>query len=154
VPVVRLSALFEEFCQYLAVEKEATARSIATYRWCFGDFAEYARQDVGGTVVVQHFTVDRCRGYQYSLAARQLQPNTIRVRLATLASFAKWAVRRERIDKNPVGCGVELLRRSGGDLRAVQEHLRHADIQTTTVYTLLTHADLQKVVSTFDRNGS
>jgi site-specific recombinase XerD len=52
------------------------------------------------------------------------------------------------------GCGVELLRRSGGNLRAVQEHLRHADIQTTTVYTRLTHADLQKVVSTFDRTGS
>jgi site-specific recombinase XerC len=32
------------------------------------------------------------------------------------------------------GCGVELLKRSGGNLRAVQEHLRHADIQTTTVY--------------------
>jgi integrase len=29
-------------------------------------------------------------------------------------------------------CGVELLRRSGGNLRAVQEHLRHVDIQTTT----------------------
>jgi len=28
-------------------------------------------------------------------------------------------------------CGVELLERSGGNLRAVQEHLRNADIQTT-----------------------
>jgi site-specific recombinase XerD len=32
-------------------------------------------------------------------------------------------------------CGVELLKRSGGNLRAVQEHLRHADIQTMTIYT-------------------
>ena len=39
-------------------------------------------------------------------------------------------------------CGVELLRRSGGNLRAVQEHLRHADIQTTIVYTRLTQSDL------------
>ena len=30
-------------------------------------------------------------------------------------------------------CGVELLERSGGNLRAVQEHLRHADSQTTTI---------------------
>ena len=51
------------------------------------------------------------------------------------------------------GCGVELLRRSGGNLRAVQEHLRHADIQTTTVYTRLTQTDLQKLVSTFDSMG-
>src|SRR6059036_1804168 len=28
-------------------------------------------------------------------------------------------------------CGVELLRRTRGNLRAVQEHLRHQDIQTT-----------------------
>jgi len=33
------------------------------------------------------------------------------------------------------GCGVELHRRTGGNLRLVQEHLRHADIQTTIVYT-------------------
>ena len=70
---MRLSALFAEFCQYLRVEKEAAPRSIETYRWCFGDFAEYARQDVGGTVLVQHFTVDRCRGYQYSLAATYVE---------------------------------------------------------------------------------
>jgi len=50
-------------------------------------------------------------------------------------------------------CGVELLRRTRGNLWAVQEHLRHADIQTTTLYTRLTQQELQKVVSVFDRNG-
>ncbi len=51
-------------------------------------------------------------------------------------------------------CGVELLRRSGGNLRAVQEHLRHADIQTTTIYTRLAPLDLQRVVNLFDeKNG-
>jgi site-specific recombinase XerC len=48
---------------------------------------------------------------------------------------------------------VELLRRSNGNLRAVQEHLRHADIQTTTIYTRLTQADLQKVIGAFDNNN-
>ena len=50
-------------------------------------------------------------------------------------------------------CGAELLRRAHGNLRAVQEHLRHADIQTTTLYTRLTQVELQKVVSVFDRTG-
>jgi len=50
--------------------------------------------------------------------------------------------------------GAELLRRSGAHLRAVQEHLRHADIQTTPVYTRLTQTDLHKVVNTFDATGS
>lgn len=52
------------------------------------------------------------------------------------------------------GRGVELLRRTRGNLRAVQEHLRHADIQTTTVYTRLTQTELQKVVSVFDTTGN
>jgi len=51
-------------------------------------------------------------------------------------------------------CGVELHRRTGGNLRVVQEHLRHADIQTTTVYTRITQHELQQVVSVFDKPGS
>ncbi|MBI4543294.1 MAG: tyrosine-type recombinase/integrase [Gemmatimonadetes bacterium] len=298
---MRLSALFDEFCQYLRVEKEAAPRSIATYRWCFGDFMEFAKQDVGGTVLVSHFTADRCRDYQYALAERGLQAASIRVRLATLASFGKWAVRRDKLDKNPLdlltrprrkarlphvprwrtverllaessdpreraivalmaygglrrsevvaldvgdyapefglrrvrgkggdeaavslpevaraivseyvvtqraqagskdpmfivryrtrggvwregrmadhrvwklvralgrrakvaglhphafrhGCATELYRRTRGNLRAVQAHLRHADIQTTTVYTRLTQEDLRQAVGLFDRD--
>ena len=52
------------------------------------------------------------------------------------------------------GCGVELHRRTGGNLRMVQGHLRHADIQTTTVYTRVTQHQLQQVVSVFDKTGS
>jgi integrase len=37
--------------------------------------------------------------------------------------------------------------------RAVQEHLRHADIQTTTIYTRLPPQDLQKVVNLFDEKN-
>lgn len=300
---MRLSALFEEFCYYLRAEKEAAPRSIETYRWCFNDFLEFVRREVGGPVLVTHFTGELCRAYQHELAARQLQTNTIRVRLATLASFGRWAVRREKLARNPIdiltrprrkarlprvprwdvvekllgecarprdrallalmaygglrrseivaldvsdyvpefglrrvrskgghetavplpevarailsaylamerssaaaseplfvvryrtrggewverrmsdhrvwkivkalgrqagipqlhphafrhSCGVELLRRTGGNLRAVQEHLRHSDIQTTTVYTRLTQPELQKVVSVFDTKGN
>jgi len=50
--------------------------------------------------------------------------------------------------------GVELHRRTGGNLRLVQEHLRHADIQTTTVYTRVTQQELQQAVSVFDRTRS
>src|SRR5262245_6516507 len=84
---MRLSALFEEFCHYLRVEREAAPRSIGTYQWCFGDFIEFAQTRVGGTVLISHFTPDMCRAYQYDLSARGLKTNTIRVRLATLGSF-------------------------------------------------------------------
>ncbi len=299
---MRLSALFEEFSHYLRVEREATPRTIATYRWCFKDYESFMLKHVGGTVLLTQFTAETCRAYQYDLAARGLQTSSIRVRLATLGSLGKWAVRRDKLVRNPIdaltrprrkarlprvprwatverlltecpdlrdkalvalmcygglrraeivalnagdvapalglrrvqgkggveaavplpavaqriladyiareradagdadplfvsrfktkggqvvvqrmkghrvwkiikaigmragvpelhphafrhSCGVELLRRSGGNLRAVQEHLRHADIQTTTVYTRLTQSDLQKVISEFDKNN-
>jgi site-specific recombinase XerD len=44
---------------------------------------------------------------------------------------------------------VELLRRSP-NLRAVQAHLRHSDIQTTTAYTEMMQNELQKVMKLFD----
>ena len=299
---MRLSALFEEFCHYLRVEKEATPRSVQTYRWCFGDFEAFVMQQVGGTVLLSHFTVEHCRSYQYDLAHRGLKTNTIRVRLATLSSFGKWAVRRDKLVRNPTdaltrprkkarlphvprwatiekllkpsiavrervlvalralgglrrsevvaldvgdvatdfglrrvlgkggheaslplpalargmlteyvqmeragaapteplfvvtfrtkggkpssrrmsgqriwkiikdlgrrvgvpelhphalrhACGAEFLRRTHGNLRVVQEHLRHRDVQTTTVYTKITQEDLQQQLRVFDNEG-
>jgi hypothetical protein len=70
----------------------------------------------------------------------------------TLASASAWTRFHPHAFRH--ACGIELLKRSGGNLRAVQEHLRHADIQTTTIYTRLAPQDLQKVVNLFDeRNG-
>jgi integrase len=51
------------------------------------------------------------------------------------------------------GCGVELHRRTGGNLRLVQEHLRHADIQTTTIYTRVTQHELHQAVSVYRQDG-
>lgn len=297
---MRLSALFEEFCHYLRVEKEAAPRSIDTYKRCFQDFLEFARTSVGATVLIVHFNGDLVRAYQYELVGKELAPATIRLRLATLGSFARWAVRREKLERNPLelltrpkkrnklpvvprweaveeligrcsqardkallalmtygglrrseivalnvgdvapefglrrvqgkggheatvplpqvartivaeylssersgakaadplflvryrwrggefkerrmsglrvwklvkalgkrvgipelhphafrhSCGVELLRRTGGNLRVVQEHLRHSDIQTTTLYTRLMPFELSQAVGLFDR---
>ena len=88
---MRLSALFEEFCHFLRVEREAARRTVETYRWCFKDYESFVMKQIGGTVLIPHFTADTCRAYQYDLAARGLQTSSIRVRLATLGSFGKWA---------------------------------------------------------------
>jgi site-specific recombinase XerD len=48
------------------------------------------------------------------------------------------------------GCGTELLRGTRRNLRAVQAHLRHSDIQTTTIYTEITQSELQRVVNLFE----
>jgi len=36
------------------------------------------------------------------------------------------------------------------NLRVVQEHLRHEDVQTTTGYTKITQQDVQQALETFD----
>jgi site-specific recombinase XerD len=94
--------LFEEFCHSLRVEKETAPRTIEAYRWCFRDYESFVMKQLGGTVLVSHFTAETCRAYQYDLAARGLQTSSIRVRLATLGSLGKWAVRRDKIARNPV----------------------------------------------------
>jgi len=89
---MRLSALFKEFCHFLRVEKEATPATIATYRWCFGDFLAFVMKLVGGTLLLTHFTEEICRSYQYELAGRELKSGTIRVRVARSgASASGWS---------------------------------------------------------------
>src|SRR5499427_10651495 len=99
---MRLSALFEEFCHFLRVEKGATPATISTYQWCFGDFLAFVMKHVGGTALLTHFTEEMCRSYQYELANRELKTGTIRLRVATLGSFGKWMVRRDKLVRNPV----------------------------------------------------
>ena len=50
-------------------------------------------------------------------------------------------------------CGAEFLRRTHGNLRTVQKHLRHKDVQTTTVYTKVTQQDLQQQLRAFDNKA-
>jgi site-specific recombinase XerD len=50
-------------------------------------------------------------------------------------------------------CGAEFLRRNHGNVRVVREHLRHNDVQTTTVYTKVTQVDLHQQLRVFDHNG-
>jgi integrase/recombinase XerC len=99
---MRLSALFEEFCMYLRAEQGAAPSSIRTYRYNFGDFMDFARREVGGPVTAAAFTVELCRAYQYALISRELASETVRTRLATLGSFARWCVRRGKLATNPL----------------------------------------------------
>ena len=82
---MRLSALFEEFTQYLKVERGASHRSIDTYRRYFGYFQNFAKDQIGGSVLIAHFSAELCRSYQYFMASKELQPGSIRVRLAVPA---------------------------------------------------------------------
>jgi site-specific recombinase XerD len=298
---VRLSELFEKgFVNYLRAEKGSQERTIQTYDSNFGDFNDFGKRRNRTAVVLAGFTAELVREHLQDLSSRQLQPNTIRQRLATLSSFARWLVSHGKLPANPIdelvrpkkrtrlpvvpkweavealvkktedrrdkallallawgglrreevvsvnvgdfdttfglrrvvgkggheatvplpelakkivaeylaaerkgakpdepmfvvrywtrgrkvevrrmlpdrlyklvrtlgtangmpqlhphafrhSCGVELLRRTGGNLRAVMRHLRHTDIQTTTIYTQLAPEDLQKAVKLFDK---
>lgn len=54
----------------------------------------------------------------------------------------------------PSGSGKSTLLRCLNRLvEPTGEHLQHADIQTTTIYTRLTQSDLHKMISQFDKNN-
>src|SRR5881296_593508 len=99
---MRLSALFEEFSQYLKVERGASHRSIDTYRRYFTYFVNFTKEQIRGPLLIADFTPELCRSYQYFMASKELQPGSIRVRLAVLGSFGKWAVKHSRLEKNPM----------------------------------------------------
>jgi site-specific recombinase XerC len=98
---MRLSSLFEDFCSYLRVEKEAAPRTVLTYKSRFADFIDFVQMKAG-TPMTSHLTPDLCRAYQYSLDARKLAPNSVRVHLAMLSSFSEWLVLRDKLVKNPI----------------------------------------------------
>jgi site-specific recombinase XerD len=145
---MRLSALFEEFCHFLRVEKGATPATIATYRWCFGDFQAFVMKRVGGTVLLAHFTEETCRSYQYDLAGRELKSGTIRVRLATLGSFGKWMVRRDKLVRNP----VDRLTRPRRKARVpavpawdtVKVLLRQSDLRERAILAIMAYGGLRR----------
>ncbi len=145
---MRLSALFEEFCHFLRVEKGATPATIATYRWCFGDFQAVVMKQVGGTVLLAHFTEEICRRYQYDLAGRGLKNGTIRVRVATLGSFGKWMVRRDKLVRNP----VDRLTRPRRKARVpavptwdtVKVLLRQCSLRERTILALMAYGGLRR----------
>src|SRR5262250_3108461 len=62
----------------------------------------FVMKHMGGTALLTHFTEETCRSYQYDLANRELKTGTIRLRVATLGSFGKWMVRRDKVVRNPV----------------------------------------------------
>jgi site-specific recombinase XerD len=97
-----LATLFEGFTAYLAVERHCRPGTVATYRWCFADFLRFVEGSPRRPLAISRFTSDAVRAYQYHLAERGLGATTIRLRLAVLASFARWAVRRGKLLANPV----------------------------------------------------
>jgi site-specific recombinase XerC len=72
------------------------------YRACFSDFLRLAEGNPRTPLAISRFTPDLVRAYQYHLAERGLSATTIRIRLAVLASFSRWAVRSGKVPTNPV----------------------------------------------------
>jgi site-specific recombinase XerD len=97
-----LATLFEGFTAYLAVERQCRSGTTATYRSCFSDFLCFAEGNPRRPLAISRFTLDLVRAYQYHLAERGLSATTVRIRLAVLASFARWAVRGGKVLTNPV----------------------------------------------------
>lgn len=97
-----LATLFEGFAAYLAVERQCRPGTVTTYRWCLADFLRFAEGNPRTPVAVSRFTADLVRTYQYHLAERGLGGATVRLRLAVLASFARWMVRSGKLPANPL----------------------------------------------------
>jgi len=87
VPASQATMLLAPLCASNSKVEGGSHRSIDTYRRYFGYFMQFATEQVGGSVLITHFTPELCRGYQYFMASKDRQPGSLRVRLAVLGSF-------------------------------------------------------------------
>ena len=110
---------------------------------------EYVRQERRGASGSDPFFIVRYRSRGGHL--REERMTSLRVWKLVKALGQQFGVPELHPHAFRHSCGTELLRRTNGNLRAVQEYLRHLDIQTTTLYTKLSGENLKKVVRLFDQ---
>ena len=93
----------EQFCHYLRKQRGRTEGGVKTYRWNLEQFLVFVRAREGRLARVGDLTAKMAQAWLDDMAAGELEPNTLRCRLATLSSFRAWLVKREVLIANPVG---------------------------------------------------
>ena len=91
--------LMESFLAYMAVEKTASAHTLAAYRRTLQQFREW----MGPRFVSWHdCEADSFRGWLYEAMQQELKPASIRLRFAALRSLYTYLMRREGLQVNPL----------------------------------------------------
>lgn len=93
------SKLAERFLTYMAVEKNASAHTLAAYRRTLQQFRDW----MGARFVSWHeCEADSFRGWLYEAMQQELKPASIRLRFAALRSLYAYLMRREGLQVNPL----------------------------------------------------
>src|SRR2546426_12830255 len=84
-----ISEATNKFLTWMVEFKGASPRTKENYGDAFGQFQAFV-----GTDEMKHFTPDNIQAFAEHMAARRNKPSSVRLRLAALSSFAKWAMRQ------------------------------------------------------------
>ena len=90
--------LVEDFLEFMAVEKNASHRTLANYEFALGEFK--TRYAAFGSWEGCHS--DDFRLYLFEQMKRELSRSTIRLHFAALRSFYKFLTRRRGLKANPL----------------------------------------------------
>jgi integrase/recombinase XerC len=88
--------LAEEFLRYLAVERNASARTLKAYRQALAAFR------VANKTPWKKCTADDFRDYLFALMKRQQARSYVRLQFSALRTFYGFLVARKRLKRNPV----------------------------------------------------
>jgi integrase/recombinase XerC len=88
-----------DFLRFLAVEKNASPRTLANYELGLRSFRNWAGARFGGW---EQASADDFRAYLFDMLKRDAARATIRVRFAALRSFFRFLVHRHGLAKSPV----------------------------------------------------
>jgi integrase/recombinase XerC len=88
----------DAFLQFLAVEKNASARTVANYAHALREYREHAKHFQSW----KECSADDFRLYLFDLMKRELKRSTIRLHFAALRSFYKFLTHRHGLAINPL----------------------------------------------------
>lgn len=98
---MQLSKLASECCEYLLVRNKSV-NTVAAYHVTFRQFETHITGALGLTDDVRHFTEAHVESYMLALYKAGANPNTIRTRLSSLATLAKFAAKLKDRRGRPV----------------------------------------------------
>lgn len=112
---MRLSDAFESFLAHMQYERQCAPHTIVAYRTAFLQYLGWLERTMALERAqgvkppkmrpndLLHFTTDRIRQWQHSLALeRHLTPSTVRKNLAIFNSFARYLMQTGAIGENPM----------------------------------------------------
>lgn len=98
---MKLTLAYKKFLTYCDVEKNYSLRTISTYAIALNDFYSFLEEYFGEIPELEEITNKHIRAFPAYLLDNNLSKSSLRLKIAAIKSFFKFAFKKDLIEKNP-----------------------------------------------------